>query len=120
MTKKKPRETEVVDGAGATAGLILVINRRSASGYYGVGKNGKKWQARVYKPAKQNWDDVGSYDSPREAAIAAAFAKKQTEAGLGSMYSPLKPRPKKGAHTAHCPRALACYPAHCQLGERKP
>jgi hypothetical protein len=56
MTKKKV--TEIVDGAGASAGLVIIRKPRSTSGYYGVVRNGNKgWQARVYKPAKQCWDD---------------------------------------------------------------
>ena len=106
-----------MEGSGASAGLVLIRKPRSASGYYGVGKNGKKWQARVYKAAKQQWDAVGNFESPREAAIVAAIAQKQTAAGFGYLYSPLKKRTKKGAlpttqhmrllHTAHhaAPRA---------------
>ena len=103
MTKAKAKETETVDGSGASAGLVLV-RKKSASGYYGVRPNGKKgWQARVYKPKKQCWDDVGTYETPREAAIQAAIAQKQVKNGFGSLYSPLKPRPKTGTPLTSCP-----------------
>ena len=102
MTKKKVVETEIVDGAGASAGLVIIRKPRSASGYYGVVRNGNKgWQARVYKPAKQCWDDVGTYETPKEAAIQAAIAQKEVKNGFGSMYSPLKPR--TGAPLTSCP-----------------
>lgn len=102
MTKKKVVETEIVDGAGASAGLVIIRKPRSASGYYGVVRNGNKgWQARVYKPAKQCWDDVGTYETPREAAIQAAIAQNEVKNGFGSLYSPLKPR--TGAPLTSCP-----------------
>ena len=102
MTKAKAKETETVDGAGASAGLVLV-RKKSASGYYGVRPNGKKgWQARVYKPKKQCWDDVGTYETPRDAAIQAAIAQNEVRNGFGSMYSPLKPRPKTGTPLTSC------------------
>ena len=104
MTKKKVVETEIVDGAGASAGLVIIRKPRSASGYYGVVRNGNKgWQARVYKPAKQCWDDVGTYETPREAAIQAAIAQNEVKNGFGSLYSPLKPRPRTGAPLPSCP-----------------
>ena len=99
-----------MDGSGASAGLVLIRKPTSASGYYGVGKNGKKWQARVYKAAKQQWDAVGNFESPREAAIVAAIAQKQTAAGFGYLYSPLKKRSKKGALPTSQHVRLA---AHC-------
>ena len=86
------------EGSGASAGLTLSRKPQSASGYYGVRPNGKKgWQARVYKPVKKSWDNVGTYPTPEQAATAAAIAKKETEAGRGHFYSPLKTRHKKGA-----------------------
>ena len=103
MTKKnKVVETEIFDGAGASAGLVIIRKPRSASGYYGVVRNGNKgWQARVYKPAKQCWDDVGTYETPREAAIQAAIAQNEVKNGFRSLYSPLKPR--TGAPLTSCP-----------------
>ena len=52
--------------------------------------NGKLWRARIYKVAKKQWDTVGTYDSPKEAAIQLAIAQKEMENGFGSFYSPLK------------------------------
>ena len=126
MPKAKAKETEVVDGSGASAGLVLIRKPNSASGYYGVGKNGKKWQARVYKAAKQQWDAVGNFESPREAAIVAAIAQKQTAAGFGYLYSPLKKRSKKGAlptsqHVrlaAHCTSCSATAARACPRAAR--
>ena len=97
------RETDIVDGAGASAGLVLILKPRSSSGYYGVVHNGNKgWQARVYKSAKQCWDDVGTYETPKEAAIQAAIAQNEVKNGFGSLYSPLKPRPRTGAPLTSC------------------
>ena len=56
MTRNKPVETEVVEGAGASARLVLVLKAGTKSGYSGVTPNGKLWRARIYKPAKKQWD----------------------------------------------------------------
>ena len=64
------------------------------SGYGGVTPNGKLWRARIYKVAKKQWDTVGTYDSPKEAAIQLAIAQKEMEKGFGSLYSPLKRQTK--------------------------
>ena len=74
--------------------------------------NGKKgWQARVYKPVKKSWDNVGTYPTPQQAATAAAIAKKETEAGRGHFYSPRKNRYKKGTLPT-APRRSASAPAN--------
>ena len=41
--------------------------------------NGKKWQARVYKPAKKGWDPVDTFDTRLEAARPYWNSKKGTE-----------------------------------------
>ena len=106
----------MVDGAGASAGLVL-IRKRSASGFYGVVRNGKKgWQARVYKSAKKCWDDVGTYETPREAAIQSAIAQKQVKNGFGSLYSPLKPRPKTGTPLTSLPSLPAARSTFAACG----
>ena len=97
MTRKKPVETEVVEGAGASSRLVLVLKAETKSGYAGVTPNGKLWRARIYKSAKKQWDTVGTYESPRDAAIQLAIAQKEMAKGFGSLYSPLK-RQKTGAH----------------------
>jgi hypothetical protein len=89
MTKKKAVETEVVEGAGASSRLVLIVK---------AGTNGKLWRARIYKAAKKQWDTVGTYESPRDAAIQLAIAQKEMEKGFGSLYSPLK-RQTTGAPT---------------------
>ena len=61
MTRKKPVETEVVEGAGASSRLVLVLKAETKSGYAGVTPNGKLWRARIYKSAKKQWDTVGTY-----------------------------------------------------------
>jgi hypothetical protein len=62
-TKKKPVQTEIVEGSGASAGLVLILKPGSLSSYYGVIPNGipngKGWRARVYKSSKQKWDKMG-------------------------------------------------------------
>ena len=115
MTRKKPVETEVVEGAGASSRLILILKAGSKSGYAGVTPNGKLWRARIYKPAKKQWDTVGTYESPRDAAIQLAIAQKEMAKGFGSLYSPLK-RQMTGAHTltllAHTHMQLKLWLAH--------
>ena len=96
MTKKKPTETEVVEGAGSSSSLRLILKPGTKSGHYGVIPNGKRWRARVYKPSKQKWDDVGTYNTPRDAAIQAAIAQQEVNKGFGCMYSPLKERAQTG------------------------
>ena len=91
MTKKKAVETEVVEGAGASTRLVLILKPATKSGYSGVTPNGKQWRARIYKAAKKKWDTVGTYDSPKEAAIQAAIAQMEMENGFGSVY--LSPGP---------------------------
>ena len=61
MTRKKPVETEVVEGAGASSRLVLIVKAGTKSGYAGVTPNGKLWRARIYKAAKKQWDTVGTY-----------------------------------------------------------
>ena len=109
MTKKKPVQTEIVEGSGASAGLVLILKPGSLSGYYGVIPNGKGWRACVYKSSKQKWDDAGTYNTPRDAAIQAAIAQRELDKGFGWQYSPLKKRPQKGplCVLAH---ALSCLP----------
>ena len=68
-------------------GTLELKRNRSKSSYYGVIPAGKRWQARLYKPAKQKWDPIGTYDSPREAAEAAAKERKRLDDGL-PVYSP--------------------------------
>ena len=97
MTKQKPVETDVIEGAGASSRVTVILKPGTKSGYYGVMPNGKRWRARVYKPSKQKWDDVGTYDTPRDAAIQAAIAQQEVDKGFGCMYSPLKERPRAGA-----------------------
>ena len=97
MTKKKPMETEIVEGAGASSRVTLILKPGTKSGYYGVIPNGKRWRARVYKPSKQKWDDVGTYNTARDAAIQAAIAQQEVDKGFGYMYSPLKERARTGA-----------------------
>ena len=41
MTRKKPVEIEVVEGAGASSRLVLVLKAGTKSGYSGVTPNGK-------------------------------------------------------------------------------
>ena len=53
MTRNKPVETEVVEGAGASARLVLVLKAGTKSGYAGVTPNGKQWRAHIYKAAKK-------------------------------------------------------------------
>lgn len=107
MTKKKPVQTEIVEGSGASAGLVLILKPGSLSGYYGVIPNGKGWRARVYKSSKQKWDDAGTYNTPRDAAIQAAIAQRELDKGFGWQYSPLKKRPQKGPLCALA-HALLC------------
>ena len=42
MTRKKPVETEVVEGTGASSRLVLVLKAETKSGYAGVTPNGKR------------------------------------------------------------------------------
>ena len=98
MTKKKAVETEVVEGAGASTRLVLILKPGTKSGYSGVTPNGKQWRARIrysiylyMQAAKKQWDTVGTYDSPKEAAIQAAIAQMEMENGFGSVY--LSPGP---------------------------
>ena len=63
----------------------------------------------MYKSSKQKWDDAGTYNTPRDAAIQAAIAQRELDKGFGWQYSPLKKRPQKGplCVLAH---ALSCLP----------
>ena len=103
MTKKKQQLTEELDGIGELAGLVLIRKPESASGYYGVRPAGKKWQARVYKPdklPKAGWDPIDTFHTVREAAIAAATARRDVESGA-AVLSPERRRLRKtkGRHT---------------------
>ena len=103
MTKKKQQLTEELDGIGELAVLVLIRKPESASGYYGVRPAGKKWQARVYKPdklPKAGWDPIDTFHTVREAAIAAAIARRDVESGA-AVLSPERRRLRKtkGRHT---------------------
>ena len=100
----------------------MILKPGTKSGYYGVIPNGKRWRARVYKPSKQKWDDAGTYNNPRDAAIQAAIAQQEVEKGFGYMYSPLKERARTGAYSlrSSCLRVRPNPLSHCQLGERMP
>ena len=58
-----------MEGAGASSRLVLIVKAGTKSGYAGVTPNGKLWRARIYKATKKQWDTVGTYGSPKEAAI---------------------------------------------------
>ena len=123
MTRKKPVETEVVVGAGASSRLVLVLKAETKSGYAGVTPNGKLWRARIYKSAKKQWYTVGTYESPRDAAIQLAIAQKEMAKGFGSLYSPLK-RQKTGAHApSPClhtqPHTHMQIAVHCESGDSR-
>ena len=65
----------------------LELKRNSSeSGYYGVIKSNKKWQARLYKPSKRKWDHIGTFDTPRQAAEVAAREKKKLKDGLQCVF----------------------------------
>ena len=94
MTKAKAKETEVFHGQGASAGLVLTLKPGTPSGYYGVRPAGRKWQARVYKPANKSWDPIDTFDTPLEAAVAAALAQLQLKAGV-KLLSPVRRHRKR-------------------------
>ena len=108
MTKAKPRETEIYNGTGESANLIL-FRKKGAGKYHGVQPSGVKFQAFVYKPEKQRNVGIGTFNTAIEAAVAAAIAEKSVKAGI-PVYSPEKPRFRKGAahtlpialHTLYC------------------
>ena len=52
MTRAKQKETEVYEGAGASANLIL-IRKKGPGQYHGVQPSKNKFQAFVYKPEKK-------------------------------------------------------------------
>ena len=111
MTKAKAKVTEVVRGLGVHSGLVLIL-KQSRSGYYGVIPAGKRWQARVYKPdklPKPGWDPLDTFDTAYEAAIAAARAKEDIEAGL-SVLSPEKRRHRKSKRNFISPCLSSCTP----------
>ena len=70
-----------MEGAGASSRLVLIVKAGSTkSGYAGVSPErqavaGAHLQGRE---AKQ-WDTVGTYGSPKEAAIQLAIAQKELE-----------------------------------------
>ena len=90
----RPRRQTEAGAAGDQWRRWRGAGRLRSSGYYGVIPSGKRWQARLYKPVKKGWDPVGTYDTPREAAEAAAKAKKRLEDGL-PVHSPLFKRFRK-------------------------
>ena len=97
MTKAKAKQTEIFHGQGASAGLVLKLKPGTRSGYYGVRPNGKKWQARVYKPDRQGWDPIDTFDTVLEAAVAAALAQQQVMSGIPLLSPTRRPRPRESA-----------------------
>jgi hypothetical protein len=69
-------------------GTVELKRKKSKSGYYGVIPSGKRWQARLYKPAKKGWDPIGTFDTARDAAEAAAEAQRKLKVGE-PVHSPL-------------------------------
>ena len=116
MTRVKPRETEIYHGTGASANLILTL-KKGAGRYHGVQPSGSKFQAFVYKPDKRRNVAIGTFDTAIEAAVAAALAKKTVKAGI-AVYSPEKPRYRKGA--ARTPAHRPAQRTHLPEGESMP
>ena len=98
MTRRKPRETEVYQGAGASANLILTC-KKGPGKYNGVQPSGRKFQAFVYKPEKKRNVAIGTYDTTLLAAVAAAVAENAVKQGI-PVYSPEKPRFRKGGSSS--------------------
>ena len=99
MTRRKPRETELYHGTGASANLILI--RKKGPGKYQAWRaraepSGSRFQAFVYKPEKKRNMAIGTYDTALFAAVAAAVAENALKQGI-PVYSPERPRIRKGA-----------------------
>ena len=71
-----------LSGGAPSSRLVLIVKAGTKSGYAGVTPNGKLWRARIYKAAKKQWDTVGTYSSPKEAAIQLTIAQKELEKGF--------------------------------------
>ena len=81
MTRRKPRETELYHGTGASANLILIRNKGPGK-YHGVQPSGSRFQAFVYKPEKKRNVAIGTYDTALLAAVAAAVAENALKQGI--------------------------------------
>ena len=96
---------------GASSRLVLVLKADTKSGYAGVTPNGKLWRARIYMAAKKQWDTVGTYESPRDAAIQLAIAQKEMAKGFGSLYS----RRSSGKRLVRTHPHPACTHSHTRI-----
>ena len=69
--------------------LELILNASNKSGYkdvYPLQRKKRPWQAKVWDAARQSHVSLGSFGTPREAAVAVATARTT---GLENLPSPL-------------------------------
>ena len=77
--------------------LELILNASNKSGYkdvYPLQRKKRPWQAKVWDAARQSHVSLGSFGTPREAAVAVATART---AGLENLPSPDKSRAARGS-----------------------
>ena len=89
----------------------LVLNTSNKSGYkdvYPLQRKKRPWQAKVWDAARQSHVSLGSFGTPREAAVAVATARTT---GLENLPSPDKSRAARGSGGAHPPHSRC--PSSC-------
>ena len=75
----------------------LILKPKSKSGYkdvYPLQRKKRPWQAKVWDAARQSHVSLGSFATPREAAVAVATARMT---GLENLPSPVKDRAPRGS-----------------------
>ena len=83
--------------------LELILNASNKSGYkdvYPLQRKKRPWQAKGWDAARQSHVSLGSFGTPREAAVAVATARTT---GLENLPSPDKSRAARGSGGAPPP-----------------
>ena len=88
--------------------LMLVLSTMNATGYKDVylqkGRKKKPFQAKIYRPLRKDWINLGKFSGAQEAAVAVA---RQRLEGIEDCPSPDKSR----AESSVLPRpALVLHP----------
>ena len=103
-TTKSKRQAKIMSDAPTTyAGIALLMAPSTDSGYKGVAKNGKAWQARSGPQNARR--HLGSFASKVEAAVAVALDEE-----IGMSFLRFWFRRDTTDFSSHCPRIPVLSP----------
>lgn len=108
---ESPSEEAVASPGAETFGVhTLELQPTNKSGYkevYPVQRKKRPWQAKVWDESRKTHLCLGTFATPREAAVAVAVARS---GGIENLPSPDKSRAARGSGGApHIPAALSSH-----------